>query len=201
MNNQAGMSIERFKEEYEGQPAWDVGKPQKYFVEVFSESAPDSPVLDLGCGTGDLSEFVAGLGSEVLGVDFAPRAIDLAKERFSSPHHNLSFKVHDAFKLEELETKFGTILDCCFFHMLDDEARIKYSNILKSILKPGGKVYMLNFAVALPTPNAPRGVTESDIRSTFTEGWSITDIGQKNVDVTFLPEGLAGTYACIEKNA
>ena len=198
MNNQPGMSIERFKKDYEGQPAWDVGKPQEYFVERFTKNCPKSPVLDIGCGTGDLSLFVASLGCEVLGIDFTPKAIQIAKFKSSEKSLNISFKLYDAFEIRNLGLKFGTVLDCCFFHMLDNNARKEYSSVLHDILLPDGKLYMLNYAVALPLPGAPRGVTKSDISNTFKKGWSIIELGSANLYTTFLPNGIPGTFACME---
>ena len=193
------MSINRFEEEYEGQAPWDVGKPQKYFVDTFADSLPQSPVLDIGCGTGDLSIFVAQLGCQVLGVDFSPKAIDLAQQKMPELS-NLSFKVHDVFNLKDLGEQFATVLDCCFFHMLDDKSRKNYVSILHDILEPKGRLYMLNLSVDLPIPNVPRGVKEDDITNAFGEGWSIISLGSQNVDLTFVKQGLPGTYACIEKN-
>jgi SAM-dependent methyltransferase len=199
MNKQPGMSIDRFMQDYEGQAAWDVGKPQEFFVNTLTQNKPQSPVLDMGCGTGDLSIFTANLGCDVLGIDFASKAIELASNKTNDMPSSLSFKVYDAFKLDKLNIQFGTILDCFFFHMLDDEARIQYASILHSILKPGGKLYMLSYAVALPIPDVPRAISKDDITTTFTNGWDIKELGEITVDSAFSAKGFPGTYACIEK--
>ena len=178
MNNQPGMSLDKFRQEYETRkPDWDIGEPQNYFVKTFGKSRPKSPVLDIGCGTGDLSSYIASLGCEVTGIDFAPEAIEIAKGRSLEQWPELTFQVEDVFSLPNLGKQYQTILDCGFFHMLDDKARVRYSSILHNILEPGGKLYMLNFAVELPAPNAPRCVTKNDISDTFKAGWLITDIG------------------------
>jgi demethylmenaquinone methyltransferase/2-methoxy-6-polyprenyl-1,4-benzoquinol methylase len=43
--------------------------------------APHSRALDLACGTGDLAFMAASRGAVVVGLDFAPRMIDLARRR------------------------------------------------------------------------------------------------------------------------
>ena len=199
MNKQPGMSIDRFMKDNEGQAAWDIGKPQDFFITTLSNNKPQSPVLDMGCGTGDLSIFTASLGCEVLGIDFASKAIELANTKTSDISSLLSFKVYDAFKLNELKIEFGTILDCFFFHMLDDAARIKYASVLHSILKPGGKLYLLSYAIALPIPNVPRAISKNDIITTFTNGWDVKELGKTTVDSAFSENGFPGIYACIEK--
>ena len=201
MNQQRGMTIERFEAEYDAQPAWDVGAPQEFFVHTFSKRPPLSPVLEVGCGTGDLSIYMAELGCAVLGIDFAANAIEIATKKASEQHLALSFKTHDAFELEQLNQTFSSIVDCCFFHMLDDRARKRYAAIIHRLLKPGGLFYTLNFSVDLPSDNAPRGIGAYDILSTFSEGWSILELGASSVAVTFLENGLPGTFACIRKRA
>ncbi|CAA0103472.1 putative protein [BD1-7 clade bacterium] len=199
MNHQEGMTLERFQHEYDGHPSWDTGKPQHYFVEALTQRTPQSPVLDIGCGTGVLSKFVADLGCGVLGIDFAPKAIEIASEKYADCLPDLAFKVHDAFALDELGMTFGTILDCCFFHTLDDPSREQYTQMLHHVLAPGGRVYLLNLAVALPSPTAPRAITEADITEHFDNGWTIVELGSTRVDITFAPDGVLGTFACIEK--
>ena len=115
MNLQPGMSQQRFEEEYGGLPAWAVAKPQYFFKDIFSIALPKSPVIDIGSGTGDLSMHVASLGCETLGIDFAPRAVELAKLRAENTYPNLTFKQHDAFDISSLGITFNTVLDCLLY--------------------------------------------------------------------------------------
>jgi 2-polyprenyl-3-methyl-5-hydroxy-6-metoxy-1,4-benzoquinol methylase len=57
-----------FEAMYAGQAPWDIGKPQKPFIDV-AEHITGS-VLDAGCGTGDTALFLAGRGCKVPGIDF-----------------------------------------------------------------------------------------------------------------------------------
>ncbi len=201
MSNQPEMSLERFNRDYESQPVWDIGQAQKRFIEEFDKAAPKSPVLDIGCGTGDLAIYAASLGCEVLGIDFCSKAIEIAQSRALENSSTAMFKVWDAFELEKLAGQFSTILDSCFFHTLDDAARRKYVGQLSKVIAPGGKLYLLNFAVNLPTPSTPIAVTGKDIQQFFQAGWSIKEIQTSEVSVTFWPTGIPATFACVEKNA
>jgi predicted RNA methylase len=49
-----------FQAMYAGQAPWDIGKPQKPFIDVADQIT--GAVLDAGCGTGDTALFLAGRG-------------------------------------------------------------------------------------------------------------------------------------------
>ena len=70
-----------FNSAYKGTPPWDIGHPQKEFVELVRRGEITGSVLDIGCGTGEHALFFAGEGHEVWGIDSAPLAIQKAKEK------------------------------------------------------------------------------------------------------------------------
>ena len=49
------------------------------FLEKYSE--PNSKLLDIGCGTGDISREIEKKGYNVTGIDFSSTAIDIAKKK------------------------------------------------------------------------------------------------------------------------
>lgn len=72
---------------------------QIYFVSRLGRGVVDllnprqgEQILDLGCGTGDLSFEISQSGADVHGIDSSPAMIQKAKEKFPS----LSFEVADA---------------------------------------------------------------------------------------------------------
>ena len=199
MDNQGDMSQQRFDREYAEKPAWDIGKAQHAMIERLSLCELASPVIEVGCGMGYLSVFLAEQGYDVLGIDFAEKAVNASKKLASSKSSNAKFETRDVFSLADYDKNFNTVIDCCFFHMFDDESRQQYQLLLQGILKPGGKLYMLNFAIDLPTPNAPRGISREDLESLFVKGWKIHSIEDATIEVTFAPSGIPGTYACIDR--
>src|SRR5476651_1078952 len=64
---------------YSGQPPWDIGKPQKAFVEIADKMS--GSVLDAGCGTGDNALYFAERGCTVAGIDFLEEPITRAKKK------------------------------------------------------------------------------------------------------------------------
>jgi len=67
-------------------------------------------VLDIGCGEGYGSDFLAGYAKSVLGIDYDAAVIDYAKDKYCKP--GLEFSVLDIKHLDSLSKKFDLI--CSF---------------------------------------------------------------------------------------
>jgi 2-polyprenyl-3-methyl-5-hydroxy-6-metoxy-1,4-benzoquinol methylase len=74
-----------FDAAYREMPPWDVGKPQPAMLALLDEFPPAGPVLDVGCGTGELALALAERGLQVLGVDLAAAAIEKARAKAERP--------------------------------------------------------------------------------------------------------------------
>lgn len=198
MNPCLEMSAREFDEQYQATPVWNTGRPQKAFVDRFTISPPRSPVLDIGCGSGDLAIFVASLGCEVLGIDFAPTAIAQATSKAQAANSKAWFKVHDIFSRPGLDRSFKTVLDSCFFHTLSDASRAKYARRLRSLLEPNGLVYLL--CNADQVGKGQRAVTGQTLERVFASGWSILSVEPCVVEIAFLPagRGIPGLFACLK---
>ncbi|MCX6844156.1 MAG: class I SAM-dependent methyltransferase [candidate division WOR-3 bacterium] len=48
-----------FSAAYGEQPPWDIGEPQPAMLSLLDAYPPTGPVLDVGCGTGDLALAIA----------------------------------------------------------------------------------------------------------------------------------------------
>src|SRR5439155_4357581 len=82
-----------------GRPPWDIGRPQPAFVRLADAGEIAEPVLDCGCGTGEHALMIAERGMEVVGVDFAPAAIDEARRKAAERGLSVDFQVADALDL------------------------------------------------------------------------------------------------------
>jgi cyclopropane fatty-acyl-phospholipid synthase-like methyltransferase len=165
-----------FDSAYRGTPPWDIGRPQKEFVELVRRGEITESVLDIGCGTGEHALFFAGEGHEVWGVDSAPLAIQKAKEKAAARGLQVHFLVLDALDLSGLHRKFDTATDSGLFHTLSDEDRPLFVDNLAAVLSPGGKYFMLCFSDQEPGGYGPRRITRGEIEDSFRDGWSINYI-------------------------
>jgi len=93
---------------------------------------PDERILDLGCGTGHLTDRIAESGSEVVGLDRDGEMI--ATARASYP--DLEFRRGDArdFAVEE---PFDAVFSNAALHWIDDQDAVIRS--VADALRPGGR--------------------------------------------------------------
>lgn len=165
---------ERFQTAYEGKPPWDLGRPQKAFIEVADQIT--GAVLDAGCGTGDNALFFAQRGQPVVGVDFVDRPIMEARRKAEELGVNAEFLQMDALKLMTLDRQFDSVIDCGLFHALSDEDRLPYVAGLAHVTKPGGRIFLMCFSDQEPAGPGPRRIRQDEIRATFADGWVVESI-------------------------
>jgi ubiquinone/menaquinone biosynthesis C-methylase UbiE len=165
---------------------------------------PLNPILDVGCGSGDLAISLAQLGLRVTGIDFVEAAITQAREKAGAlpPEiaNLLDFQVADALQPSLLRRQFGSVVDSGFLHLLESEECERFVDELAATLLPGGRYYLLAFAVEFPMPNLPRQVTAEELRARFTseKGWNILDIRPAEFLSRVAPP-LPAIGACIER--
>ena len=159
---------------YTGVPNWDIGRPQRAFVFLEEEGLVESPVLDVGCGTGELALFLAGRGYRVLGIDLSSLAIRQAKAKAQWRRTPAKFLVWDALDLVGLAERgltFATVADCALFHILGDRERDRFVDGLETVLRPDGLYCVLGDARR--DPRDVYGVSPAELRERFAEGWTV----------------------------
>jgi len=178
---------------------WDVGGPQPIVKELIERGDITGRVLDVGCGTGDTAIFLAQKGYAVMGIDFIPQAIALASARAKSAGSEISFRVFDALKLDQLHERFDTIFDAGLFHNLSNTDRIRYTKSLEAALEPGGAFHMLCFSDSQPGFIGPRRITKEEICRTFAQDWRIDSIRATRYKAYYPIGGAEAWIASIRK--
>lgn len=183
-------SLLHFETSYEGTPPWDIGKPQRPFIRLAETGEITGSVLDVGCGTGENSLFLASLGHEVWGIDFSPKAIKKARGKAKQRRIKVDFYVYNALKLGGLKRQFDCAIDSGLFHVFPDEERAIYARSLHHALHTNGKYFMMCFSEKEPTDwGGPRRVTQQEIRETFANGWRVNYIREAKFETFFHQEG------------
>jgi len=178
----AAANREHFETAYAGDaPPWDIGKPQAVFVAVADRIS--GSLLDAGCGTGENALFFAGRGCAVTGVDFLEPPIVAARRKAAERGLVATFLVQDALRLREWGQRFDNAIDSGLFHVFSDEARAQYVEGLKTVLKPGGRLFLACFSDQTPGTTGPRRVTMKELREAFGDGWAIESIEAEQFEV------------------
>lgn len=172
-------SVERsaFDAAYEeGTAPWVIGEPQPAIVELERAGGISGKVLDPGCGAGEHTILLAGLGYDVLGVDFSRPAVERARANAAEREVEARFEVADALALEG--GPYDTVVDSALFHVFGPEDRAKYVRSLHAVCRPGATVHVL--ALSDTEPGFGPRLPESVIREAFdVPGWRLEEIQQR----------------------
>lgn len=98
----------------------------------------DGEVLDVGCGTGSLSEALLGRGTaSVVGVDPSAAYVEFAVSRLAR-NGNVSFRVGDAMALPFPDGRFPAVVSSLMLNHVPDPARALRE--MRRVAKDGGVV-------------------------------------------------------------
>jgi ubiquinone/menaquinone biosynthesis C-methylase UbiE len=98
-----------------------------------------SSVLEIGCGTGQLTERLACSGFGLTAIDIGPSLIAAARKRVDDPA--VSFEVSSFEDLAAPDASFDLIISAAAFHWIDPEVRFAKS---ARLLRPGGWLALLD---------------------------------------------------------
>jgi 2-polyprenyl-3-methyl-5-hydroxy-6-metoxy-1,4-benzoquinol methylase len=193
-----------FASMYAGEAPWDIGKPQKPFIEVADRIT--GRVLDVGCGTGDTALFLANRGCEVTGMDFLDVPISRAKHKMEERGLSATFLVKDALTLKDWMERFDNVVDSGLFHVFTDDDRKRYVDGLANVLKPGGRLFLMCFSDAEPAGQGPRRVSKKELHDVFAHGWNVESIEpyqleiRPNTQFQFTPGGPKAWFAVVRRS-
>ncbi len=131
--------------EYEEMP--DFGEPQEK-VEVTEEDALISErnlVLDLGCGTGTITELLYEKGYDMIGVDSSEEMLQIAMDKKFETQSDILYLCQDMRELD-LYSTVGTVVSVCdsLNYLLMDEDVIQTFRLVNNYLFPGG-IFIFDF--------------------------------------------------------
>jgi len=107
-----------------------------------------SSILDVGCGSGWMSEYFARLGYRVKGIDISPALIEMSRDRVARVSYDVdhetslrcSFAVHD-IEAAPLQEQFDAVLCYDSLHHFEDEDAVMRH--IAAMLTVGGVLFIL----------------------------------------------------------
>lgn len=102
-------------------------------------------VLDLGCGTGTLTEMLAEKGYDMIGVDLSSEMLAIAMEKRQQAESGTLYLCQDMRDFE-LYSTVGTVLSVCdsVNYLLSEEDVLQTFQLVNNYLYPGG-IFLFDF--------------------------------------------------------
>jgi SAM-dependent methyltransferase len=188
-----------FEDWYQEVPPWDIGRPQKVFIDLEKQNLIRGKVLDVGCGTGENALFLAEKGYEVSGLDFSPTAILKAREKAHIRNIKVNFEVGNALKLSDKSTVADCIIDCGLFHCFSDEERTIFVDQLYKTLTKQGLYHFLCFSEKETREGGPRRISKQEVELAFSKNWKILDFKDVIFENTLHENGTKAYLVTVQK--
>jgi SAM-dependent methyltransferase len=154
-----------------GLKVWDRRRPMSDLVELVEGPSPPPPgrALDIGCGTGTDSIYLAQHGWDVTGVDMVPRALAIAHRRAEEAGVSLRFLEGDVTRLSDFGVGEGytLLVDFGCFHTIPPDRRDAYVESVSKVAAPGSTFLLFGFARPPRLAPMEAGLTAEEVWERF----------------------------------
>jgi len=149
---------------------WGDTRIPKEIAALVTDEAPHR-ALELGCGVGRFSRYVAQQGVATTGIDFSSVAIAKARASVAKDEQKAEFMVGDVTQLDHVAGPFDIGFDVGCFHCLDSAGQSNYVSEVHRLLAPGGVHLIWAFD---NSPGGPR-LSPAAIKEVFAPRFQLRD--------------------------
>lgn len=109
------------------------------------EGISDGLVLDLGCGTGSMTEELAGRGYDIIGVDNSEDMLEIAMEKRQESGHDILYLLQDMQEFELYGTVRAVVSVCDSVNYVTEKEELEQVfRLVNNYLDPGG-IFVFDF--------------------------------------------------------
>ena len=118
----------------------------EYLHDIMEEyNIHEGTILELGCGTGNMTELLASKGYDMIGVDNSEDMLELAMEKRLKSGHDILYLLQDMQSFELFGTVKAVISVCDSINYVTDEAELKeVFRLVNNYLDPRG-IFIFDF--------------------------------------------------------
>ena len=118
----------------------------EYLAELLREyDIEDGLVLDLGCGTGSLTEILAAKGYDMIGADGSAEMLEIAMEKKAQSGHDILYLLQDMREFELYGTVRAVVSVCdCVNYITDEKELEQVFRLVNNYLDPEG-IFIFDF--------------------------------------------------------
>lgn len=112
----------------------------EYLTDLLNEyGVKDGLVLDLGCGTGNMTEILARKGYDMIGVDNSEEMLEIAMEKRIESGHDILYLLQDMREFELYGTVRAVVSICdSVNYILEEEDLLEVFRLVNNYLDPKG---------------------------------------------------------------
>jgi SAM-dependent methyltransferase len=135
--------------------------------------------LELGCGTGDTSIYLAKRGWQVTAVDFVPSALEKARAKARVDNITVNFIHADVRHLRQagINGPMQLIVDNGCLHNMNDDDRDSYVREVSAVAAPDARLLIVAF---IPGGRfGVRGIDRTEMERRFASGWTLVSAGEE----------------------
>jgi len=154
---------------------WELGRPRQVLVELVEKGIiKKGKALDICCGAGTNTVYLAQKGFEVTGMDISSGAAEYAREKAERAQVKIRFLVENFLRLPFRDEEFDLVFDMGCFHHVRVKDRAAFIKGVRRVLKTRGAYFLVCFSYR----NGPawNHFTKEQITQIFSEYFKINDI-------------------------
>jgi SAM-dependent methyltransferase len=159
-----------------GLRVWERKLPPPDLVRLVKSETTAGRALDLGCGTGTDSIYLAQHGWEVTGVDMVPKALAIARRKAEAAGVHPRFVEGDVTRLQDLGIggEYSLLLDFGCLHTLPLDRRDAYVESVSAAATPGATFLLFGFKRPPRLAPMQAGLSAEEVHSRFPlQGWDV----------------------------